>query len=165
MRIVHLSLFWTIVVDCIAWTLIQPAVAYLSIQIPRRALDPAHWLFRTRSWERNGQIYQTLFRVQAWKGWLPSGGTLFGGYPMKELQSRDPDHLRIWIAETCRAELCHWLAILPSAIFFLWNPPWLGVVMIVYALAFNAVPILTQRHNRPRLLAILRHRTAQGDRV
>jgi glycosyl-4,4'-diaponeurosporenoate acyltransferase len=75
---------------------------------------------------------------------------------MTHIASRNPDYLETWVAETCRAELCHWVAMLPSVLFFLWNPPWLGLIMVAYAVGFNAVPIVTQRHNRPRLLALLR---------
>ena len=163
MRIVYLSRFWTIVVDSLAWAIIQPGIAYLSIRFPPSLLEPDAWLFRPRAWEKNGAIYDELLRVRRWKGRLPSGGTLFqGGFPMERLASRDDEYLHTWVTETCRAELCHWLAILPSAFFFLWNPPWLGAVMVAYAILFNAVPIIVQRHNRPRLQAILRRREQQG---
>lgn len=162
MRIVYLSRFWTIVVDSLAWAIIQPGIAYLSMRFPPSLLDPDAGLFRPRAWEKNGDIYDQLLRVRRWKGRLPSGGTLFpGGFPMDQIASRDEEYLRTWLMETCRAELCHWLAILPSALFFLWNPPWLGAVMVAYAFLFNAVPIVVQRHNRPRLQAIIRRREQQ----
>ena len=156
MRVIHLPLFWTIIVDCIAWAIIQPGVAYLSMRFPPSLLDHQRWLYRTRSWERGGDLYRDLFAVRKWKWRLPSGGTLFQGFSMVRIHSREQDYLRAWMAETCRAELCHWLAILPGFFFFLWNPFWVGVAMIAYAVAFNAVPIITQRYNRPRLLSILR---------
>jgi glycosyl-4,4'-diaponeurosporenoate acyltransferase len=165
-RIIYLPRFWTIVVDCIAWALIQPGIAYLSLRFPSPWLDHRRWLFRSRPWEQEGKIYQNLFLVRRWKHLLPAGGTLFeDGFPMAEIQSRDPGYLARWVTETCRAELCHWLAILPAGLFFLWNPVWLGMVMVLYAVLFNAIPILTQRHNRPRLLAILnrwQQRKARG---
>ncbi len=156
MRVLYLPLPWTIVLDCVAWALIQPGIAYLSMRFPRAWLDHERWLYQPRPWERDGDLYQDLFRVRSWKRRLPSGGTLFEGFSMTELRSRNRDHLETWVTETCRAELCHWVAILPALLFFLWNPPWLGLVMVVYAVAFNAVPIIAQRHNRPRLLALLR---------
>jgi glycosyl-4,4'-diaponeurosporenoate acyltransferase len=87
---------------------------------------------------------------------------LFGGFSMGRIRSGEAAHLQRWVAETCRAELCHWLAILPAFLFFLWNPVWLGVVMVLYAIAFNAVPIVAQRYNRPRLLALLGRLPAPG---
>lgn len=156
MRLIHLPLFWTLVLDCVAWAAIQPGIGYLSLQFPSRLLDHRRWLYRTRRWERDGALYQHLFRVRTWKGRLPSAGTLFQGFSMGQIRMRDEGYLQTWLAETCRAELCHWLAILPAFLFFLWNPVWLGVVMVAYAAAFNAVPIIAQRYNRPRLIAILR---------
>jgi glycosyl-4,4'-diaponeurosporenoate acyltransferase len=155
-RVIYLSRFWTLVVDCIAWAIIQTGLAYLSLRFPPGWLDHGRWLFRARSWERDRSIYETLFRVQRWKDLLPTGGTLFeGGFSMTGIRSRDVSYLNRWVTETCRAELCHWLAILPAGLFFLWNPVWLGIVMVVYAVLFNSIPIITQRHNRPRLLAII----------
>jgi glycosyl-4,4'-diaponeurosporenoate acyltransferase len=163
MRIVYLSRFWTIVIDSLAWAIIQPGIAYLSMRFPPSLLEPDAWLFRTRTWEEEGEIYDRLLKVRRWKGRLPSGGTLFaGGFSMGHVESREANYLRTWLIETCRAELCHWLAILPAALFFLWNPPWLGAIMVLYAVLFNAVPIVVQRHNRPRLRAILRRRERQG---
>ena len=156
MRVIHLPLFWTIIVDCIAWAIIQPGVAYLSMRFPPSLLDHQRWLYRTRSWERGGDLYRDLFAVRKWKWRLPSGGTLFQGFSMVQVHSREQDYLWAWVAETCRAELCHWLAILPGSLFFLWNPFWVGVAMVAYTVAFNAVPIIAQRYNRPRLLSILR---------
>jgi hypothetical protein len=40
--------------------------------------------------------------------------------------------------------LCGWL-------FFLWNPPWAGWVMVVYATFANFPRIIAQRYNRIRL--------------
>jgi glycosyl-4,4'-diaponeurosporenoate acyltransferase len=157
-RIIHLSTFWTIVVDCIAWAILQPAIAYVCIKLPSAALRHDRWLFEARGWERGGAIYDTLFRVRRWKSLLPSGGTLFGGFSMKRIVALDHDYLRTWIIETCRAELCHWLVILPSFLFFLWNPFYLAVVMLLYALLINVPLIVIQRYNRPRLLEVARRR-------
>lgn len=162
MRILHLPLFWTIVLDSVAWSILQPGIGYLSMRFPSSWLDPERWLYRTRSWERDGRLYQHLFKVRRWKSRLPSGGTLFKGFSMTQVSTRDWDYLETWLTETCRAELCHWLAIVPALLFFLWNPPWLALVMVAYAIAFNAVPIIAQRHNRPRLLALLRRLESRG---
>lgn len=155
MRVVHLPLLWTLVLDSVAWSVLQPGIAYLSMRFPPSWLDPERWLYRSRAWERGGRLYQNLFKVKRWKSRLPSGGTLLGGFSMTQISSRDRDYLEAWLIETCRAELCHWIAIAPAFLFFLWNPPWLALVMVAYALTFNAVPIIVQRHNRPRLLALL----------
>ncbi len=159
MRLIYLPRFWTIVVDSIAWAVIQTGIAYLAVQLPASLFDHRAWLFRTRAWERGGAIYQDLFRVKQWKTRLPTGGALFaGGFSMKRLASWDRDYLERWVLESCRSELCHWVAMLPAPLFFLWNPIPVGVVMIVYAIAFNVPLVLVQRYNRPRLLALVQRR-------
>lgn len=162
MRLLYLPLFWTLVFDSVAWSILQPGLGYLSMRFPPSWLDPERWLYRSRAWERDGEIYQALFRVRSWKSRLPSGGTLFGGFSMMQVSARDRDYLQTWLTETCRAELCHWIAIAPSLLFFLWNPPWLALVMVAYAIAFNVVPIIAQRYNRPRLLALMQRVRGQG---
>jgi glycosyl-4,4'-diaponeurosporenoate acyltransferase len=74
---------------------------------------------------------------------------------MKRVASRHREALERWVQEACRAELTHWIALLVSGLFFLWNPPWLGGVMVLYAVALNGPCIVVQRYNRPRLMRIL----------
>jgi len=157
MKIITLSIPWMIVVDSIAWSIIQTGIAYLCLKFPPAILDHNTWLYRTRAWEKGGAIYEKLFRVKKWKSRLPDAGTIFrGAFSKNRIQSRDCDYMKTWARETCRAELCHWTAILPSVLFFLWNSFPMGVAMVIYAVIFNAIPIIVQRHNRPRLLAIIK---------
>ncbi len=156
MRIVYLPTFWTVILDCVAWATIQTFIAYLATRLPRRMLNPESWLLKTRPWEQGGNVYERVFRVRRWKALLPSGGTLFrGGFSMRKLESRQPDHIKTWVLESCRSEICHWIAVLPSVLFFLWNPFFVGFIMIAYAIAFNAPCIIAQRYNRPRFQEIL----------
>ncbi|NLP06049.1 hypothetical protein GX411_08890 [Candidatus Fermentibacteria bacterium] len=155
MQIAGLPMGLTVLLDCAAWTAIQTLLAFLCARLPVSALDPGHWLFRAREWERGGAIYERLFRVRAWKSRLPSGASVFGGFPMKRFASRERNYLERWLRETCRSELMHWLAFLSSGLFFLWNPAWLGSVMVLYAVAANMSCIVAQRHGRPRIAGIL----------
>jgi glycosyl-4,4'-diaponeurosporenoate acyltransferase len=141
--------------DSIAWAIIQPMIAYLCIRLPISALDTEHWLFRTRGWERSGAIYEKLFRVKRWKSLLPSGGIVFDGFSMKQVVSWQREYLERWLKETCRAELTHWIALVSSGLFFLWNPMWLGSFMVLYAVVVNMPCIVVQRYNRPRIVRIL----------
>ena len=63
----------------------------------------------------------------------------------------DEESIKRFILETRRAELTHWLSIVPAPLFFIWNPPWAGWLMVGYAVVVNAPFILIQRYNRPRL--------------
>ena len=156
MGLIDLSIHVTVLIDSLAWGIIQPTVGYLSMKFPDGWLDYRHWLYRERSWERGGQIYDDIFRVKRWKGKLPYGGALFQQeFNMQRFSSKKRDYVEQWLKESCRAELCHWVAMLPALLFYLWNPLWLWLVMILYAACFNAIPIIVQRYNRPRLLHLL----------
>jgi len=145
-----------ILLDCIAWAIIQPSVAYLSMGFPPSMLNYDRWLYRTRRWEAGGEIYNNVFHVKRWKSRLPYCGELFQKeFTMKAVTSQEEEYLRLWVQESCRSELCHWIAITPAFLFFLWNPFNLWMVMVLYAVLFNAIPIIVQRYNRPRLLRIL----------
>lgn len=141
-----------IVVNVLAWVLFHLGLAVLATALPLSLFNRNGWLCRARAWERGGEIYQTLFAVRRWKGKLPEGADLLGaGFRKGRLERRDPDYLREYLHETCRSEACHWWVWLCSWAFFLWNPPWAGWVMIVYATLANFPCIIAQRYNRIRL--------------
>jgi len=148
--------YWLILVNALAWFTIQVGIGYLTHRMPGRLLKRLTPLLRTRQWEKNGNIYQRMFRVKKWKSRVPSGGTVFaGGFSLKQVASKDKAYLEKWVLESYRAELTHWLAILPVLLFFLWNPPLGWIINLMYALAVNLPCIVVQRYNRPRLIAIL----------
>lgn len=156
MRIITLPSLWTVIIDFIAWGIIHSVIGYLALWFPPHVLDHRRWLFRTRPWELEGELYDKLFRVRSWKSKLPSGGKLVGSdFSMDRIESRQHEHLKRWVLETCRSELCHLISIFPSLLFFLWNPPEAGFCMILYALLFNVPLMIVQRHNRPRFLAAM----------
>jgi glycosyl-4,4'-diaponeurosporenoate acyltransferase len=47
-----------------------------------------------------------------------------------------------------------------SLVFFIWNPWWVGIVMIVYAILVNVPCIIIQRYNRIRLKRVCAKLTA-----
>lgn len=164
MRLVELSTAWTIALDFVAWLVIHLGVSYLSLYVPSGLLRAERWLFRTRAWERGGALYQRLFRVKRWKASLPNGAAFWGRETsVQRLGAPDVVQWTVWVQESCRAELCHWVAMLPAPLFFLWNPWPVGVFMLLYALAMNAPCLIAQRYNRPRVLAALRHHQARLD--
>lgn len=156
MPIVDLPALWLILLNFAAWGILQPAAASLGTLLPPKVFQPQRWLFRARRWEKDGAVYDRLLAVRRWKRLLPAGGTVRrGGFDMRRVTSHDPDYLRTWVVESCRAELVHWLALPPALLFFLWNPWPAGLIMIVYAIVVNGPCILAQRYNRPRFLALL----------
>ena len=165
MRLITLPTVWTVLLDALAWGIIQTLISWMAMHFPERWIHPNRGFYQTFKFEEDGRIYQNLFRVKNWKGRLPYGGSLFQDeFTMRTLGAVSEAHIHRWLKETCRSELSHWLAILPAGLFFLWNEWWVGLIMIVYALSFNLPLIITQRFNRPRLrkmLAIFLRRTRQ----
>ncbi|WP_431522033.1 hypothetical protein [Guptibacillus hwajinpoensis] len=86
---------------------------------------------------------------------LPDGGVFKGGFCKKELKKLTSIYIRKFIIETRRAEVTHWMLIPPSILFFLWNPSYIGWIMVGYALLINIPFIIIQRYNRLRLKPLL----------
>ena len=98
-------------------------------------------------------------RVRRWKKYLPDGGSLVkGGFEKKKLVSFSKDNLDKYLLESCRAEMIHWLAILPFWVFGFFTPPIVILYMLIYALAINMPCIIAQRYNRPRIVRIVTRR-------
>ena len=124
---------WLLIINIVAWLIIHYAVSALCFNIPVR-----HFL------------KDTAFLRIAQKSYNKSH---LHGWGRKELE--------VFAAETKRAELTHWLLMLPAPLFFLWNPCWAGWIIIAYALIANVPFIITQRYNRGRIEAILGFRSSR----
>jgi glycosyl-4,4'-diaponeurosporenoate acyltransferase len=160
MRFVHLSTFWTVILDIVVWFVIHLGVAFLLVRVRAMSFDPESWLCGCKRWEKEGSLYQRLFRIRNWKHRLPDAAPFLGerGFPKKKLLEKSSTYLSSFLTETCRAEIVHWVIILFSPLFFLWNPCWVGFLMIFYALAENLPMIMAQRYNRYRLRRVLKRR-------
>jgi glycosyl-4,4'-diaponeurosporenoate acyltransferase len=156
MRIIFLSDLATGVMDVIAWICFHLSIGYWSSRIPINFFDPQRALYLTKKWERGGEIYDKIFHVRSWKKFIPSGANLYPNtFKIKTLPSFKLDYVEHWLKESCRAEFCHWIMILPGFLFFLWNSVEVGWWMVLYAILNNLVPIIMQRYNRPRVRKML----------
>ncbi|MCG3203593.1 MAG: hypothetical protein KCHDKBKB_00263 [Elusimicrobia bacterium] len=156
MRVFVLPTFATIVVDVCVWFLLHMGISKWITSWEREKFNPGSWLYRERDWEQGGMRYQRVFMVRYWKKWLPDAAPWFkGGFPKKGLRLLTQDFIQTFIIETCRGELTHWISMGIAPIFFLWNAPWVGSAMIIYAVAANLPCIITQRYNRIRLSRFL----------
>ena len=144
---------WVVVAaDAGAWAAVQVATGYLVHRLPERVLAHDGRLWRERAWERGGRFYVDVLRIRRWKRLLPEAGAAFeGGFDKRRLAGRSPEALRRHAVETRRAELGHLLAMAPTPLFVLANPPLLAPAMAVYAVAVNVPCIAAQRYNRIRL--------------
>lgn len=155
MRIIYLSNTWTVIIDFFAWFVLHMSIAYGATLLPISLFHEKMWLYRIRKWEKRGSFYTGLFKVERWKDKLPDGASWFSqGFAKKGLAHKESGYLDRFVKETCRGELAHWFVILVSPLFFLFNPWYAGVIMIIYAFCANLPCIIVQRYNRPRLMRI-----------
>jgi glycosyl-4,4'-diaponeurosporenoate acyltransferase len=163
-RVVHLSVGWTVLVDFVVWAVAGVVVGYLTHRASAQRFASAGVLTRLRPFERDGRWYEERWRIKAWKDRLPEGGAIFaGGFSKRSLRTREPDVLGRFVIETRRAEHTHWWLMALAPLFFLWNPWWLALVMIGYAVIANVPCLMVQRYNRARLIRVLRRRRAVPD--
>jgi len=157
MRLIYLPTLLTIVIDFAAWAIIHLVVVFILVRIPAKYFNPNHWIYRGKKWERDGDIYQEVFKIKNWKHHLPNGARVLGrlGFQKKQLNNKSEEYFGAFLVETCRAELTHGILILFAPFFFLWNLPWVGFVMIFYALVENIPFIMAQRYNRYRFRRLL----------
>lgn len=155
MRIWYFSSLMTVLIDIGVWFCLHMFISYGAMLFPVRWFHEHKWLYCLRSWEEGGRIYDRLFAVKRWKKRLPDGGAWFkNGFSKKKLASHNKLYLDTFVKETCRAELTHWMVILASPVFFLWNFTFVGFIMIFYAFLTNLPCIIVQRYNRPFLIRI-----------
>lgn len=154
--VIELPIGWMIALNVLGWPIIQIGLAWLFTRLPLSCFHArAVW-----SWESDGRIYEDRMRIKSWKYFLPDGANWFkGGFAKASLASRDRAYLERFNRETWRGELCHWIAIGLTPLFFLWNPWWADLVMVVYALTANLPCILVQRYNRARIHRLLSRST------
>lgn len=165
MRVWELPLAGTILLDAGAWLALQLGLAYFCVRMPVSRFVRNGPVTRERVFERGGGWYEERLAIKRWKDRLPDGGALFGrGFAKRRLHSADSDYLLRFMAETRRGEITHWLAVLPAPLFFLWNDPASGWVMVGYAVAANLPCICVQRYNRLRFKRLLDRREGQKKR-
>ena len=159
LRVVHLSDPVTVLLDIVAWGAVHAGTGYLVHRLPVTWLNRDRWLFRERRWERGGRRYRTTLRIHRWKDRVPEAGALFaGGISKRHVTGAADGGLERYVVETRRAELGHWLAMVPAPLFALWNPPEAAVAMVVYALAVNLPFVAIQRYNQLRAGRVLSSR-------
>jgi glycosyl-4,4'-diaponeurosporenoate acyltransferase len=141
----------TVAIDVVAWAAISATAGYVGHRLPAACFEHDGSLTRRRAGEVI-QTYERTLRIKRWKDRLPEAGALFrGGFRKRELATGDRAHLERFVVETRRAEHVHWWILVTGPLFLLWNPWWLGLAMVAYALAANIPCIAVQRYNRLRL--------------
>lgn len=156
MPIFILPTWLIIVLNVCLWLFIHLVIAKLSNLIPLKFFKKDYFIFKTFRFERTGRFYEIIFGVKKWKKYLPDGAKIFkDGFQKKSLKKKSSEYLERFIMETKRAELSHFMQILPVPIFFLFNAPIASIIMVIYAFMVNVPCMVVQRYNRPRLKKLL----------
>jgi glycosyl-4,4'-diaponeurosporenoate acyltransferase len=166
MQIIYLAPFKTLILDLLAWACFHLGLGFYSSRIPVEKIDPEKRFFQTLPWENGGRIYQQLFHIRSWKRFLPQGSKLYKDtFSLQKLESIDLVYLERWLRESIRAEICHWMMVIPGFLFFLWNSKTVGWFMVIYAAFNNFFPIVTQRFNRPRIRQLIEQAKRKTDTI
>lgn len=152
---IEVSNLWIAIINCLGIPAAHLLVSWGTSRLPTASFRPAGFLFRTRSWERSGFLYERVFQTRCWKDRLPDAGPWFQGFSKANLRSTKPAYLRTFITETCRGELSHWLQIIAINCFLIITPYPAGLVIIGYSLLSNLPCIINLRYTRIRLQKIL----------
>jgi glycosyl-4,4'-diaponeurosporenoate acyltransferase len=132
--------------------------------VPEKYLDHTRWLFKEKSWENGGSVYQKIFKVRKWKDKLPELSDFFHTtFSKRDITGYDPDYLEKYILESCRAEMSHWSIIILAFWSVVCND--YVISMLIVATALNLPFIIIQRYNRPRILHLLNAVEAHRDYV
>ncbi|MFI8687327.1 glycosyl-4,4'-diaponeurosporenoate acyltransferase [Rossellomorea sp. NPDC077527] len=120
-------------------------------------LQKFSFIFRPQTYELDGPFYARL-KIRKWKAYLPDAGGWFrSGMKKNQIGLSSDSGRETFLRELDRAELSHWLQMLPAPLFFIQNNGMLSWVMISYGIFFNLPLILVQRYNRIRILRVIKH--------
>ncbi len=137
----------------------QFLASYIVNLLSYKNLNALYPLYRTRKFEKNGNIYQTVFRIKDWKDYIPS----VSSFDKKNMKARlTPEYVSQFLLEGVRAELCHDLAIIFAVVILFCSIPSAWFFIIVYTLLLNIPCILIQRYNRPRFERLIRNKDSKG---
>lgn len=154
---------WIVVLNLVAVPAIHLGISWIFTRMDRARFRPDHWVFREVPGEAGGAVYQRIFRIRSWKDRIPDASPWFDGFAKGGLVGKDPDYLRVFIAETCRGEAAHFAQIAALLLTVVWNPwPWAAGAMALYAFASNLPCIVLQRFSRARLRRLLAARGRSG---
>ncbi len=145
------------VMNFLWWPVVMLSVSFFITKFSPERFNPSSLLYREWKWEENGKVYQRWFNIKNWKKKMPDAGTLFRrSFSKTKIKKDDPEQMKRFVVETCRAELAHWIMLLPAPLVLLWNPLWADIVMILAGLVLNLPPIIVQRYNRFQLQEYLK---------
>lgn len=163
--LVDLPLWLRAVLNVAAWAAWSVLIGWIGHRRPAADFTRDRWWSRLRAFETGGRWYERRLRIKTWKDRLPEAGALFAGgrskraLPAGEGRRAALEHL---VVETRRAEWVHLVIPALVPVFWVWNDPWVLLVMVAYAVAANGPCLVVQRYNRARATRALSRGSAAG---
>ena len=132
--------------------------------VPRRWFCAKRFPYAPHKWERNGAVYEGI-GIRRWKDKLPDMSRMIGRmYPKRFERFPTAEGVERLIAETCVAEATHMVLCLVAPVIWLFWRTYVGVLLTALVVICNLPFILTQRYNRPHLVALYMRLRAREER-
>ncbi|WP_201715096.1 glycosyl-4,4'-diaponeurosporenoate acyltransferase CrtO family protein [Rossellomorea arthrocnemi] len=147
----------TLMLNIFGWISVHLSISFMTSTLSDNILLKSIVLFQPLKCESDGNLY-TLLKIKVWKNLLPDAGGWFrSGVKKNEIGLSSYIGRQTFLRELNRAEISHWLQMLPAPLFFILNSGTLSWTMFLYGIFFNLPLILVQRYNRIRLLSLIQH--------
>lgn len=131
-------------------------IGYLVTQLPKKFLEKDYFFTNLLFFEKNPQWYRKYLMIDKWKEKMPElGGFFKDGFQKRSVAQGEINQLKLFIQETRRAEIAHWLMTAGWILTISFNPLWAIIFNIIFAHLVNFPCLIIQRYNRVRLLKVL----------
>lgn len=138
----------------------QIIASYLVNTLSYNSLYKLYPHFKTRKWEKDGRIYQDIFRIKLWKEYIPSVGAFDKKHLSSSLKS---DYLTAYLLENLRAELCHECSLTFGVIICIFSAgKHVDLFITLWLIALNVPCTMIQRYNRPRFEKVINRPRPDG---
>ena len=122
-----------------------------------------HIFTKLFDFEKQTIWFTHYLKIDKWKDKVPELGNFFGnGFPKQSVGQAEISHLQLFIRETRRAEIAHWIMITGWIFTIIFNPLCAIVFNLFFAHVVNFPCLLIQRYNMVRLLRVLETKLSSG---
>ena len=142
------------------WVLWFFIVGFFASKLKDSFLSKDYSFTNLYNFEKDASWFRKYLKIDKWKDRVPELGGVFGdGFQKRSIASGTKDQLQLFIRETRRAELAHWVMTAGWIITIAFNPLWAIVFNLIFAHIVNFPCLIIQRYNRARLIKVLENRT------
>ena len=131
-------------------------IGYVASILPDKFLKKDYFFTNILFFEENPNWFKRYLLINKWKDKMPElGGFFKKGFQKRSVANGEIAQLELFIKETRRAEIAHWLMTAGWILTTLFNPMWAVIFNIIFAHVVNFPCLIIQRYNRVRLIKVL----------